>query len=325
MFIKPLKIPCHILKTMALDRRIPVSHPHKEFITQRASNLYSGYKGEKALEYYLNFLPEDQFFIFHYLRLPDKYGHFQMDFLILSMYFHLIIEVKNFYDNISFDEFGQSFRIKAEEVQVFNNPVEQVSLQHNRFVDWNRCNDFPAVPVEKVVIYSRDDIYLRNLTNNKLITDLVMHRDKLLPKIQLFMGKHKTLRLTEKQLMEMSYKLLEQHTPEKFLLIDQLGITADQLVKGVECPECGNIPMKWSVGQWECFYCGKVSKTAHRLALADYALLNQKYINNRQAREFLQVNSVHSMRRLFHREKFSHVGVSSGRKYELSVEKLLDE
>lgn len=308
---------------MSLNRRTPEPHPQKQVINQRATNLHSGYKGEKALEYYLNFLPEDQFFIFHYLRLPDKYGHFQLDFLLLTIYFHLIIEVKNIYGNINFDKFGQAFREIDDEVKVFSSPVQQVNLQHSRLMDWHRINDLPTVPIEKIVVYSRDDMYLRNLSNDKIISDLVMHRDKLLPKIKSYMEKYQTPRLTEKQIMEMSCKLMEEHCPEDFLLMEKLGMSSDQLIKGVFCPGCENVPMLWGYGKWHCSHCGFLSKTAHQPALADFVLLNQDFITNKQAREVLQLNSIHTTKRLLQREAIAQHGISSGTNYKLDFEKLL--
>nr|WP_090240083.1 nuclease-related domain-containing protein [Lentibacillus halodurans] len=59
------------------------------------------------MKYQLQFLPEDDFFIFHYVRLLDQYGHFQMDFLLLSRCFHLIMEVKNIHYNMHFGIWGR--------------------------------------------------------------------------------------------------------------------------------------------------------------------------------------------------------------------------
>ncbi|WP_245799360.1 nuclease-related domain-containing protein [Virgibacillus siamensis] len=308
---------------MALDRRTPKTHPHKQFISQQATNLYSGYKGEKALEYYLQFLPENQFFIFHYLRFLDKYGHFQLDFLLLSAYFHLIIEVKNVYDNMNFDELGQAFRVMGDDVEVFRSPIEQVNMQHNRLKSLYRNHDFPTVPIKKIVVYSRDDMYLRNLANNKVINDTVMHRDHVLPKIENFTEMYQTPYFSEEQLMELSSTLMGAHRPEDFLLMERLRVSQEELIKGVFCPNCGCVPMLWKHGKWHCKSCGCVSKNAHRTTLADYALLSDEYINNRQARQFLLMDSIHTAKRVLQKEASEEIGNRGGRKYKLDIDKLL--
>ncbi|SFE04497.1 Nuclease-related domain-containing protein [Lentibacillus persicus] len=215
MYIKPPEIPRHILAAQALDVRTPASHLFKEKIRIRAANLLSGYKGENVMHYQLQFLPEDDFLIFHYIRLSDEYKHFQIDYLLLSRWFYLIIEVKNIYDNISFDDLGQAYRKIDNNVEVFTNPVEQISLQHRRLLSWLSTFDFPSVPIEKIVVYSRDDTYLRNLTNDKNISDIVMHRDKVLSKIDSLIDKHQTARVSKQQLLDLSRHILNEHVPEK--------------------------------------------------------------------------------------------------------------
>ncbi|ALX48896.1 nuclease-related domain-containing protein [Lentibacillus amyloliquefaciens] len=322
MYIKPLEIPRHILAAQALDVRIPASHLFKEKISKRAANLLSGYKGENAMRYHLQFLPEDDFLIFHYIRLPDEYKHFQIDFLLLSRWFYLIIEVKNIYDNINFDDLGQTYRKIDDNVEVFTNPVEQINLQYRRLLSWLSKYDLPSVPIEKIVVYSRDDTYLRNLNNDKRISDIVMHRDKVLSKVDSFIDKHQTPRISEQQLLDLSWHLLNEHVPEKDGGMDQFNVNYDDLIKGVLCPDCGTVPMQWKSGKWWCDFCGCTSKTAHRQALMDYALLVGEHINNRQARDFLRVGSSYIAKDILQKENFEKIGSTSGRKYRIDLENL---
>ncbi|WP_010529981.1 nuclease-related domain-containing protein [Lentibacillus jeotgali] len=324
MYVKPLALPLHIQEAMALDRRVANTHLQKHAISKAAANLFSGYKGEESLIYHLNFLPEDDFLIFHYLRIPDGKGRFQLDFLLLSIYFFLIIEVKNIYDNVTFDEMGQVYRESAEKVEVFGNPVDQVNLQHRRLLSWLREMNLPAVPIEKIVVFSRDSTYLRNLTNNKIISDIVMHRHKILPKIDSFINRYRLARISEDQLMELSYRLLEEHNPEVYSGMEKFGMTTHDLIIGVICPGCRNVPMHWKSGKWLCLSCGLKSKTAHRPALADHSLLIGKSINNREAREFLKLNSNSITRKILQSEELDKIGVGSGMRYRLDIGKLLD-
>lgn len=319
MYVKPPAFPRHIQKALALNRRITDSHQQKHSINKTAINLHSGYKGEESLDFQLRFLPKDDFLIFHYLRIPDDSGHFQLDYLLLSANFFLIIEVKNIHDNVSFDEMGQSYRELTDQVEVFGNPVDQVNLQHRRLLNWLRENKYPTIPIEKIVVYSHNKTYLKNLSNSKIISDSVMHRDKVLSKIDFFIKKHQSKCFNDNQLMDLSYWLLEEHNPEEFGGMKKYSITADQLIKGVICSECGSIPMKWKSGKWLCRNCGFQSHTAHRSALADYALLIGEWVNNRQLREFLCVDSAHIAKRIIKRERLQESGVTSGRRYKIEV------
>lgn len=325
MFVKPFKTPKHILKAEAIARRIPPAHPDKEKIKTKARNLRTGYFGEKSLEFQLGFLPEQEYFFFHYLRIPDKHGYFQMDILLLSVRFFLIIEVKNIYDNMNFDGMGQAFRSKNDEgIEVFTNPVDQVNLQHRRFLDWLRKYDFPPIPIEKIVVYSRDDTFLKNITNNKTINEIVMHKEKVLPKIEEYSEMYQTPCFSEGQLIELSYQLLEEHVPEEFNGPTKFNVARNDLIRGVFCLECSAVPMVWKAGKWCCLDCGCVSRTAHRPALVDHALLLGEWINNRQAQDFLIVGSNYVVKRLLQKENFDQSGVTSGRRYKINVEKLLN-
>jgi hypothetical protein len=94
MWVKKLQIPIHVLQGEALLRRLLKNDPRRPEIEKDIRIQMKGYYGEKNFSYYLSFLPEEKYDIFQGLRLKDK-KEFQMDVLILSQNFILIVEVKN--------------------------------------------------------------------------------------------------------------------------------------------------------------------------------------------------------------------------------------
>ncbi|RJR12417.1 NERD domain-containing protein [Candidatus Parcubacteria bacterium] len=58
-------------KMEAGGRRVDKNHPVYAQIERELGRQTAGYKGECALDYYLTFLPDDKYFIFHGLRLED--------------------------------------------------------------------------------------------------------------------------------------------------------------------------------------------------------------------------------------------------------------
>ncbi|SFE04472.1 hypothetical protein SAMN05216238_107182 [Lentibacillus persicus] len=106
--------------------------------------------------------------------------------------------------------------------------------------------------------------------------------------------------------------------------MNQFNVNDNELIKGVLCPDCGVGPMQWKSGKWWCDLCDCTSKTAHRGALMDYALLVGEHINNRKARDFLQLESIHTAKRLLQKEHFQEFGKTSGRRYKIDVDKLLN-
>src|SRR5690625_2930372 len=141
MIVKPRDIPTHILQTEALYRRIPSHHKNKAIIKKQARNLRTGFVGEESLDYIIRFLPEDTFQILHNLRLKDENGYFQMDTLIVSAHFVLIVEVKNIYGTITFDGMKQAIRTKDDGTdEGFDHPIVQVNLQQQRDRKSTRLN-----------------------------------------------------------------------------------------------------------------------------------------------------------------------------------------
>lgn len=322
MIIKPLEVSGLILQTEALNRRLPISHTKKEIVKRDARNLRSGYKGELSLDFPLSFLSHQKYLIFHNLRIPDPNGYFQIDILILSTNFIVIVEVKNIFGEVLFDGMGQVIR-KTEEIEEgFANPIDQVNLQHFRLLQWLRQFDFPPIPLEKVVVYSNPNTVLKNVTNDKIVAETVIHKEKLRTKIEEFSNMHITACFNEKQLKELTFQLISSNTPAKANVMEKYQIDKGELVKGVICPDCSHIPMLYKSGKWLCNYCDGLSRVAHRYTLIDYNLLINNYINNREARDFLLLESDSITRKLLQKEKLDQFGTTSGRRYKLSLEKL---
>lgn len=323
MIIKPLKPPFELLQMEALNERLPLHHPQKDAIDLRSRNIRAGYNGERSLQFPLSFLPEEEYWILHQLRLPDANGAFQMDLLLLSARYLLIAEVKNVRSQVVFDEMGQTIRIDEGKEEAFTNPVQQVKLQHRRLLEWMRKSDFPAVPIEKIVVYTNSSTVLKNQTNQKELSRLVIRKDRLLDKIEEFENKHRSIYLEENDLMEISTRLLQEDTPKKENVREKYNISPDELIKGVSCPDCSRAPMVRKNGKWCCSYCGRTSKTAHRRALMHYGILISEYINNRQARAWLRVDSRHIVKQLLQKEEMHFFGTSSGRRYKIEFNELM--
>lgn len=318
LIVKPLVVPISVLQMEALDRRLLPSHPKKQLIEAKARNLRAGYNGERALQFPLSFLPYDDYLLFYHLRIPDEFGSFQIDTLILSVKFILIIETKNIEGEICFDDMGQAIRTKGQHEESFGNPIDQVRLQHLRLLRWLRQFNFPPIPIQKIVVYSSTSTILKNRTNNKSVADMVMHKEKIIPKIEDLSYTHHSSILSEEQLSNLSFQLLSAHTPENINVLTKYRISSGELIKGVVCPDCQAAPMLRKGGKWLCQYCACSSKTAHIQALMDYELLIGSYINNREAKDFLQLESVDIVKRLLQKENLSYIGKNSGRKYKLN-------
>ncbi|MFJ7977691.1 nuclease-related domain-containing protein [Peribacillus sp. NPDC096379] len=103
MIIKKRSTPLYLPKLQALNRRLSPDHPKKGEVQAELARKTAGHKGEQSLDYHLSFLPDTDCLILHDLRIMGKHHHFQLDPLILTLTFFLIIDAKNYSGTLSFD------------------------------------------------------------------------------------------------------------------------------------------------------------------------------------------------------------------------------
>lgn len=317
LIIKQRGIPKLLLHTEALNRRLAESHTQKLFVNENAIRLRSGFKGERAVDFFLDFLPYEGYYVFNYLRIPDEYGSFQLDTFILTPYFGIICEIKNVFGTVKFDAMGQVIRTVEEHEEGFSNPIEQVTLQKLRLQRWLRQKCLPPFPIERLVVYSSPRTILKNITNNPAISDIVIQKESLISKIDQFSHTYTKACLTNEHIKAISTQLLQSHTPPKDDVLASYKIPTTDLLKGVFCPACSALPMKRIYGKWLCDVCGHISKNAHLAALEDYQMLIRNTINNRDAREFLHIKSEYVTKSLLQAARFVQIGTTSARKYRL--------
>ncbi|MBO9130041.1 nuclease-related domain-containing protein [Bacillus sp. 165] len=317
MIKKERKKPLKIRKLEALMRRLPPFHPKRPIIEEELAKSMAGYRGEQSLDYHLDFLPPKRYFIFHDLRLLNPPHFFQLDTLILSPCFLLIIEVKNITGTLYFDStFHQLTRTMNGKEEGFPSPLLQVKRQLSQLNEWLQTNKFPAVPIETLVVISSPSTIIK--ASHHLPT--VIHRDSLVSKIESFEKKHKEQKLSEQELRRLSARLLKRHTPISSNILQRFRIDEIELLKGVHCPECRLIPMQRKGHSWLCSSCNYSSKDAHIETLQDYALLISPTITNQQLRGFLQLPSRHIATKILMSMGLKHVGITKGRVYQLFID-----
>lgn len=128
-------------------KRLPDQHPLKQQIAEDGKKPLASFKGKKDLKYYLDFFPDDCF-IYHDLRLKNEQTYFQMDYVILTSNFALIIECKNFYGELHFDtSFNQMVRTINDQSEAFIDPISQVRRQRHQLLHFFKKIIFPFSPL----------------------------------------------------------------------------------------------------------------------------------------------------------------------------------
>ncbi len=169
MFLTTRKVPLIAVKCEALIRNLPLDYPKLIAINSVHSKLMAGYYGEKSLDYHLGALNQEKFDIYPGLRLSIRSQYFQIDALVISTHYLLIIEVKNLKGELEFDSAkGQLIQKIDDKINVYDDPFAQVQKQKIHLLQWLEENKFPPIQVETLVVLSNNNALIKKVTGTSV-------------------------------------------------------------------------------------------------------------------------------------------------------------
>lgn len=315
MKVKELSIPIIIPKLQTLLPRIDATHPKIPFMQADLAKLLKGYRGEKAVNYYLDFLPEKENFIIHSLRLPSGNYFFQIDFLILTNRYALILECKNFFGTLYFDEdFNQMIRTANDKEEGFQDPISQAKWHQQQLRSFLKLHNI-TLPIAFFVVISDPSTIVKTNPRNREAMKKVVHGHSLLEKISVVDSRYQNEMLDSKEVRKLSKLLLKSHTPEDIDVLAKYGLGVVDILTGVRCPGCGRIPMIRQKRTWNCCGCEVKEKNAHVSAVTEYFHLFGASITNKQFREFVHLESDTSAKKMLQAMNLPFSGSNKGRIY----------
>ncbi|MCM3411650.1 nuclease-related domain-containing protein [Metabacillus litoralis] len=321
MIVKKREIPLIILKLQALLERIRPGHIKVPEIKNDLSKRLAGYKGEKAVDYQLSFLPEDNFYILNDIRLNESDRFFQMDSLLLNKYYMIKLEIKNIAGTIYFDSnFHQLIRELDGKETAFQDPIVQ-SLQHEKQLKrWLKKNMFSNIPIHSLVVISNSNTLIRTSPHdNKILSNMVVNANYLPTKLQQIHNKYKKEIISEKEIKKIIRQLKKGHQELDQPILKKFNIRKGDILNGVICPSCSFLSMERLYGTWLCPKCQHKDKNAHLKAIKDYKLLYGSEITNQHMRDFLCINSSALATRLLKSLDVSSTGSARDRIYNLDI------
>lgn len=299
MLIKERKIPLVILILEALCRRLSPNHPKYQEIQEELGRRRAGFQGEVAFDYYLRFLPKDKYMILHDLNLPDGDYNCQIDTLLISQEYALIIELKNMAGKLVFDTENEQFiQINNEREKGYPYPITQAERHQEYLRKLLKEHKYPSMPIEyEVVISNSYTTYVVTGKNTHKVKPRVCKADVFQNKISYFENQHTKPVLEARGLRKLCRLLMKMNTVPTSYILRKYGINKHNLSIGVFCPRCSYFPMIEKRAKWFCPSCKTYSKDAHISALMDYFLLIDSQITNQQFRDFCHITSPHTSKR----------------------------
>lgn len=318
MIQKPFEMSQDVLQNAALHIRTPDFHPQKSLTSQHYFRSLAGYVGEKEAFYQAQFLPFNDYLLFHNVRLSDQNSFFQMDILILTMYFIAILEVKNYKGSVYFNDLGQIVQMKEDKkLEVYDNPVSQVERQAFQLQNWLYRHGYFDIPIIPFVVFSSSMKLIKPESVSKEIMSKIISVSNIVRTIRGLSDDYSRAILSKKALFSVSKKIVDSHTPIKRDLLSNMNVPYSDLMKGVHCPKCHHIPIIKAYGKWTCPKCAHEGKDLALDSFNHYYLLVDEYITNSQAREFLGICSENAMKNYFKEAGYEKIGDYKHTKYKL--------
>ncbi|MGJ7920743.1 nuclease-related domain-containing protein [Neobacillus sp. LXY-4] len=316
MNAKPRLIPLIVEEIDAVLSRIPLFHPKRAQLEEERRNYMAGYNGEKQIDHYLDSYINGNYLYFADLRLIFENHAFQMDTLIVTPFFLVIIESKNIAGILTFEKDStQVIREYNGKLQGFKNPIVQVKRQKKLLTAWLKKHKFPPIPIVDLVGVADRRTIIKTSSDNRQIFQKLIYADVLEEKIKTYEDGYTKKQLSARQITKLHKLLLEEHTPALPSILKFHSIDVSELIKGIQCPICKQFSLVRQVKNWFCVKCKIYSKNAHKKAIVDYFLLISPSVSNKNLREFILVNSRHIVKKLLQSLNLPTSGSNKNRQY----------
>ncbi|UOQ86624.1 NERD domain-containing protein [Gracilibacillus salinarum] len=271
----------------------------------------SGYIGENKLPYYLSLDSEEKILLYG-LRIPWHDHFFQIDCLTIYLNKIFIIEVKHMKGKLSLNEADQLVQeVDENMIEVFDHPLIQAQVQQQKLEAVLHMHNLQHPPIYSLVVFTHPKANLQ-FQHPDMIT-----AQQLPIRLKSLLRSSDSSSYSISHLKKIAVFLTKHHRDRKVNTLEKFGIPPKQVIRGVFCPNCQQVKAKRIHGTWQCPKCGLKDKTMHIHALRDWAYIFGPTITNKQARYFLEINSIHVVRRLMLLLQLQFSGYKKNRCYHL--------
>ncbi|WP_054754795.1 nuclease-related domain-containing protein [Piscibacillus salipiscarius] len=227
-------LPIKLLRTIAYLRNLESSHPTYSNLNQDFKRSVAGMQGEKSISYYLYPIIEKDYRVFYNVRLFINGQYFEIDVLLISRNFILIIEVKNLKGRIMFDhKSGGMIQSKDGDFQTYQDPVLQISRQEALLSNWLKERGI-HIPVKSVACFVNRHVILEpgEHTDSRII-----YGYKLPLVYERFQSEFKShpQAISENFLYNI---LIRENQPLDIKLMNKYGLTKQDFKPGLSCIHC---------------------------------------------------------------------------------------
>lgn len=275
-----------------LIARLHPEHPKVQFLQKHLYRIDAGYSGERNVDSYIERIQLPgvlKVFTDLHLRISPKYT-FQIDTLIITERYILIIEVKTLKDTVIFvpnpPHLEQVLDTGGE--AVLDCPVYQIEANRSKLDQWFRQHGIHLNTLGLLVLANPNTKVIDAPDNFPIIykKQIPFYLQKLLPTKKF---------LTSHQIQDITRQInAEQQQFNPFPLCTYYHINPEDLRKGLLCRNCHGQLQRKNRETWHCPRCLKVAEDPYNDAIQDWLMLVKNSLNNEECRKFLMLKDKHA-------------------------------
>lgn len=272
-----------------LISRLPKDFSQIDFLEKQLYRVRAGYLGEKYIDNYLSEIDTPiSMTVLTDIQLSSSLGiAFQIDTIILTNHFLLILDVKNMSGNLRFTTNPNQLEqtLKTGEVNIMDCPIDQLKSHIYCLQTWleergiqvkimgrivlsnSNCRVLEAPPNAPIIYKKSLAVLLREKSKNP-----VVYSSNLINKIEDLIQRNKV-------------------TYNPFPLCSYFAINPANLKKGQLCPSCSETMSHKSHVRRHCIQCKIIEFNNYQESIKDYFMLINDSISNLECRDFLQLKN----------------------------------
>lgn len=274
-----------------LIARLPQNYPRKDELnlSQQLYKIQAGFSGETKVDRYLELLelPKSSIVLTN-VHLALSPGHsFQIDTLVLTKQFILLLEIKNMTGNLYFETDPHQLRsIKTNGEEVITEcPITQLEVAKENLRIW-LANQGINMDIDGQIILANRNSTVKVAPKNAPILYLKRLSLYLREKLQ---GPTKYNLAELKKMSEVIESNRLDYNP--YPLCDYYNISPHLLKRGQLCSQCNSSMVYQNHKLQFCQNCQLSVLNNYREAIQDWFILINSTMSNRQCRSFLQLKN----------------------------------
>ena len=317
LILKHRHTPPELFQLESLLKRMPHTHTQLPHWTEKLRRIKAGYQGEQRIDSLWNEIdiPIPHFFI-HDLFIQKQQSSHQIDTLLITSHFILILEIKTISGLLHFDsQTRQFFRTNKDgSIDGMRNPDDQLR-RHEKWLEQFLAIRKIKLPVHGAIVFTYPSAVIQSKAGKR-----IMIQSSGLPYlVDQFLNDFGNEIHTRAATKKLAGQLLKLHSIKSIAPFE----IPSGLLTGVLCTKCERTKMFYERKKWVCNTCLYSNPQAHIDALKQYRSLFGSTISNREFRTFSGITSTSVASKMLVASKMAFKGSFKDRVY-LIPEDFLD-